>query len=77
MKTQKFKTKLELFKELGLSKSSFYRLKLKKNIKTTPKLLTPKAENDLRVALDFPPLPDFKPQVGQIGTDWDTLGQID
>jgi hypothetical protein len=60
----KFKTKLELVKELGLSKSTFYRLVEKKNIPKSPKLLTPQAENELRVALGFPPLKGFGDQVG-------------
>jgi hypothetical protein len=55
----KFKTKLELVKELGLSKSTFYRLVKKNNIPTSPELLNPQAENELRVALGFPPLKGF------------------
>ena len=75
MEKQKFKTKREFIKDLGLSKSAFYRLARKKNILTTPELLTPKTENELRLALDFPPLQGFESQVGHIGSDWDTLGQ--
>jgi hypothetical protein len=74
MEKQKFKTKLEFIQELGLSKSTFYRLAEKKNIRTNPEMLSPQAENDLRIALGFPPLHGFSNQVGQIGTDWDTLG---
>lgn len=40
MNVQKLKTKLEFVKELGISKSSFYRRLKKKQVKTTPELLT-------------------------------------
>ncbi len=75
MEHQKFKTKLELIKALGLSKSAFYRLLAEKKIKTTPNLIDPKTENQLRIALGFSPDPGSEPPVGHIGMDWDTLGQ--
>ncbi len=75
MEKQRFKTKLELIEELGLSKSTFYRLMEKKNIQTSPEMLSPKTENELRIELGFPPLPGFEPKMGQNGTDWDLLGQ--
>ncbi len=75
MGKQKFKTKLELIQELGISKSTFYRLLRKKKIRTTPEMLCPQNENELRLALGFPPLSGFESEVGHIGTDWDTLGQ--
>lgn len=68
MENQKFKTKRELAEELGLSKSSFYRLIQKKEISTTPEMISPKTENELRVALGFPPLPGFE---ANVGTHWD------
>jgi len=61
MEKQKFKTKLQLIDELGLSKSAFYRLLEKKNIQTSPEMLSPKTENELRIALGFPPLAVIKP----------------
>ncbi len=75
MENQKFKTKREFAEELGLSKSTFYRMVQKKDIPTTPEMISPKTENELRIALGFPPLPGFDNSMGQIGTDWDTLGQ--
>ncbi len=69
MKNQRFKTKLELIEELGISKSAFYRLLEKKNIQTTRQILNPRTENELRVELGFPPLPGFETTVGHIGTD--------
>ncbi len=71
----KFKTKLEFIGELGLSKSTFYRLVRKKNILTTPEMLCPQKENELRIALGFPPLSGFESDVVQIGMKWDRLGQ--
>jgi hypothetical protein len=71
----KFKTKLEFIGELGLSKSSFYNLIKKKNIRTTPELLTPQKENELRLALGFPPLPGFESHRAQHGVDQDRLEQ--
>jgi DNA invertase Pin-like site-specific DNA recombinase len=59
MEKQKFKTKLELIEELGISKSTFYRLLEKKKIKTTRQILSPKIENELRIELGFTPLPGF------------------
>ncbi|GEM_PF-1839753 len=77
MEKQKFKTKLQLIDELGLSKSAFYRLLEKKNIQTSPEMLSPKTENELRIALGFPPLAGFESQVGHIRMDRDGLGQGD
>jgi len=68
-----FKTKRQFISELGLSKSSFYRLLKKHGIATTPKLLSPKAEHALRIRLGFPPLPGFD---ASDGTHWDGLGHI-
>ena len=76
MGKQKFKTKREFIQELGLSKSTFYRLAEKKNIQTSPEMLSPQAENELRIALGFPPLRGFSKSAGQIGTHWDGLGHI-
>lgn len=56
MEKLKFKTKLELLQELGISRSAFYRRLQKKNIKPTPELMSPKVENEIRIALGFPPL---------------------
>lgn len=66
MKKQKFKTKLELIEELGLSKATFYRLLEMKNIQTTRYMLSPKAENELRVKLGFSPLIGFESSMEQI-----------
>ena len=71
MNNPKFKTKREFIEEIGLSKSTFYRLIKKKNIPLTSELLSPKEEQELRNALGFPS--EIKPE-GQIGTDWD--GQV-
>ncbi|MDO8336425.1 MAG: hypothetical protein Q7T74_06630, partial [Candidatus Saccharibacteria bacterium] len=60
MKRQKFKTKLELIQELGISKSTFYRMLEKKRIQTTRQMLSPRDENELRVELGFAPLPGFE-----------------
>ena len=75
MNNPKFKTKREFIEEIGLSKSTFYRLVQKKNIQLNSELLSPKEEQELRNALGFPS--EIKPegQMGQIGTDWDGLGQ--
>lgn len=51
MENPKFKTKRELIQELGLSKSTFYRLLQKKNISSSPELLSPRDEQELREAL--------------------------
>ena len=75
MENQKFKTKREFAEELGLSKSTFYRMVQKKDIATTPEMISPKTENELRIALGFPPLPGFDASVGHNRTDWDALGQ--
>lgn len=75
MGKQKFKTKLQLIDELGLSKSAFYRLLKKKNIQTSPEMLCPQRVNELRIALGFPPLSGFDSHVGHIGMERDTLGQ--
>jgi ACT domain-containing protein len=56
MENLKFKTKLEFLQELGISRSAFYRRLQKQNIKTSPELLNPKTENEIRVALGFPPI---------------------
>lgn len=61
MDKKKFKTKLELIEELGISKAAFYRLLKRKNIPTTRQMLSPKTENELRIELGFPPIPDFEP----------------
>ena len=71
----RFKTKLEFIQELGISKSTFYRLLDKKNIKTTRQMLSPRVENELRVELGFPPLPGFEHTLGHNGTYWDESGQ--
>ncbi|HAD13570.1 MAG TPA: hypothetical protein DCF33_14175 [Saprospirales bacterium] len=68
MKKQKFKTKLLLFQELGITKSTFYRLVNQKKLKISRSLITPKEENELRIALGFPPLPKFRSDLGQDGT---------
>lgn len=73
MENQKFKTKRELAEELGLSKSSFYRMIQKKEIATTPEMISPKTENELRVALGFPPLPGFE---APVGTHWDPTNRF-
>jgi len=69
MEKQKFKTKLQFIDELGLSKSAFYRLLKKKKIRTTPEMLCPQEENELRIALGFSPLSGFESNMGQIGMD--------
>ena len=56
MNHHKFKTKLELMRDLGISKSAFYRRLRKCRIELTPELISPKVENDIRIALGFPPL---------------------
>jgi predicted DNA-binding transcriptional regulator AlpA len=71
----KFKTKREFIEEIGLSKSTFYRLIQKKNIPLTSELLSPKEEQELRNALGFPQEIKSGGPMGQIGTDWDRLGQ--
>ena len=68
MEKQKFKTKLELIEELGLSKATFYRLLEKNNIRTTRKMLSPRTENELRVGLGFLTLPGFESNMEQIET---------
>jgi hypothetical protein len=77
MEKQKFKTKREFIDELGISKSTFYRLVKKKNLKITSEMLSPNAENELRIALGFSPLPGFESEAGHIGNDWDNLGRRD
>lgn len=59
----RFKSKLELINELGISKATFYRLLKKKNIPTTRHMLTPRTENEIRVALGFLPLSGFESSV--------------
>jgi hypothetical protein len=71
MEKQRFKTKLELINELGLSKATFYRLLRKKNIQTTREMLCPKTENELRLELGFLPLPGFESSMVQIETNRD------
>lgn len=68
MENQKFKTKLELIQELGISRATFYRMLAKKNIKTNRQILSPKDENELRIELGFSPLPGFESNMGQIET---------
>jgi hypothetical protein len=53
MNNPKFKTKREFIEEIGLSKSTFYRLVQKKNIPLNAELLSPKDEQELRTALGF------------------------
>ena len=65
MENQKFKTKLELIQELGISRATFYRLLKKKNIKTSRQVLSPRDENELRIELGFSPLPGFERNMGQ------------
>jgi ACT domain-containing protein len=65
MEKQRFKTKSELIEELGLSRSTFYRLLEKKNIQTSRQMLCPKEENELRLELGFPPLPGFESPLKQ------------
>jgi hypothetical protein len=76
MNNPKFKTKREFIEEIGLSKSTFYRLVQKKNIQLNSELLSPKEEQELRNALGFPSEIKTEEQLGQIWTDWDRLGQI-
>ena len=66
MDTPKFKTTKVFIYELGLSKSTFYRLLRKKQITKSPELLSPKTEAEIRKALGFP-VPDIS--VDQSGTD--------
>jgi len=54
METPKFKTTRDLIYELGLSKSTFYRLLRKKQITKSRELLCPKTETEIRKALGFP-----------------------
>lgn len=57
MQKPQFKTKRHFIHELGLSKSTFYRLVKKKNIAIVPDLLSPDDQNNIRIQLGFPPLP--------------------
>jgi predicted DNA-binding transcriptional regulator AlpA len=57
MEPSKFKTKRQFIQDLGLSKSTFYRLLKKKNISTVPDLMSPKVQQELCALLDFLPLP--------------------
>ncbi len=68
-----FKTKCQFMQELGLSKSTFYRLLKKNDIPTTPELLSPHSENELRMRLGFPPIPALN---APDGTHWNGLGHI-
>lgn len=56
MKQPQFKTKRQFIHEIGLSKSTFYRLLKKNNIATASESFSPNTENELRIRLVFPPL---------------------
>jgi hypothetical protein len=55
MESLKFKTKRQFIEEIGLSKSSFYRLVRKKKVDIYPELLSPAEEAKLRKALGLTP----------------------
>lgn len=59
MKDQKFITKREFIQQLGISKSTFYRLIHIKNIQISPKMLDPKTVKELSAELGFS-LPELK-----------------